>query len=395
MRNFKLFAVLLAAAALAGCEMADFGMGERGEPSYGGDSTGESSGGGGGGGGGQGGQGQAGVITAGEWCDPDNWSFWEELMAGKDYGKMPAYWSFFHNNRVAVDVETDDGVPVVNSAVALRRGGAVISKTRTNNKGRAELWVALNQFEGKVDFASLSLEVDDVPAETAVTPYDEGVCKVIAAQPDVAERIEIAFMVDATGSMGDELEFLKTELVDVIGRAGELNSGSTILTGTVFYRDEGDQYVTKVSPFTEKISETTGFISQQQAHGGGDFPEAVHTALDKTVNELQWTSGARTKIMFIVLDAPPHYEPAIITSIHTSIEKARETGIRIIPITASGIDKQTEFLMRFLAISTNGTYVFVTDDSGVGNPHLEPSVGQYAVEKLNDLMVRLIGEYSE
>lgn len=51
--------------------------------------------------------------------------------------------------------------------------------------------------------------------------------------------------------------------------------------------------------------------------------------------------------------------------------------------------------MRFLAISTNGTYVFVTDDSGVGNPHLKPSVGQYEVEFLNDLMVRLINEYSE
>jgi hypothetical protein len=46
-------------------------------------------------------------------------------------------------------------------------------------------------------------------------------------------------------------------------------------------------------------------------------------------------------------------------------------------------------------ISTNGTYVFVTDDSGVGNSHLEPSVGEYEVEFLNDLMVRLIDEYME
>jgi hypothetical protein len=51
--------------------------------------------------------------------------------------------------------------------------------------------------------------------------------------------------------------------------------------------------------------------------------------------------------------------------------------------------------MRFFAIATNGTYVFVTDHSGVGNPHLEPSVGEYTVEKLNDLMVRLINEFSE
>ncbi len=51
--------------------------------------------------------------------------------------------------------------------------------------------------------------------------------------------------------------------------------------------------------------------------------------------------------------------------------------------------------MRFMAISTNGTYVFITNDSGIGNEHLEPTVGEYQVEYLNDLLVRLINKYSE
>jgi hypothetical protein len=46
-------------------------------------------------------------------------------------------------------------------------------------------------------------------------------------------------------------------------------------------------------------------------------------------------------------------------------------------------------------MSTNGTYVFITDDSGIGNSHLEPSVGEFQVEFLNDLMVRLINKYSD
>ncbi|MEM8907449.1 MAG: hypothetical protein AAGD05_06350, partial [Bacteroidota bacterium] len=33
--------------------------------------------------------------------------------------------------------------------------------------------------------------------------------------------------------------------------------------------------------------------------------------------------------------------------------------------------------------------------SGIGNDHLEPTVGDYEVELLNDLLVRLIGEYIE
>ena len=96
-----------------------------------------------------------------------------------------------------------------------------------------------------------------------------------------------------------------------------------------------------------------------------------------------------------MLDAPPHYEPDIVKEINDLIEDASAKGIKIIPVTASGIDKETEFLMRFMAVFTNGTYVFITNDSGIGNDHLKPSVGPYEVEYLNQLIVRLIDNYAK
>ena len=42
---------------------------------------------------------------------------------------------------------------------------------------------------------------------------------------------------------------------------------------------------------------------------------------------------------------------------------------------------------------TGGTYTFLTDDSGVGNSHLEPTVGDYEVEYLNDCNIRITSEY--
>lgn len=90
------------------------------------------------------------------------------------------------------------------------------------------------------------------------------------------------------------------------------------------------------------------------------------------------------------MDAPPHYTSEIVTQLHQTITEGASKGIKIIPIVTSGIDKNTEFLMRYMAISTNGTYVFITDDSGIGNEHLKPSVGQYEVEFLNELLLRLI-----
>lgn len=42
--------------------------------------------------------------------------------------------------------------------------------------------------------------------------------------------------------------------------------------------------------------------------------------------------------------------------------------------------------MRAMAVATGGKYIFLTDDSGIGNPHLTPET-PFEVEPLNDLMV--------
>ena len=97
----------------------------------------------------------------------------------------------------------------------------------------------------------------------------------------------------------------------------------------------------------------------------------------------------------MLLDAPAHHNTDVINSLHSSIANYAKNGILLIPIAASGADKNTEFMLRFFAISTGGTYVFITDNSGVGGQHTEPSVGKFQVEKLNELIVRLIKFYTE
>jgi hypothetical protein len=256
--------------------------------------------------------------------------------------------------------------------------------------------VSAFQKEKELNTEHLRLKVNDqwVSTEKAIT---ESALNRIVLKNEVkkaSNEVQIAFMVDATGSMSDELEFLKMDLKNVITKVEEGNKNLKISTATVFYRDEGDEYVVKHSDFTKDINKTIQFINSQKAEGGGDFPEAVHTALNQ-LNKLQWDAEARTRIAFLVLDAPPHHEDKILKSVQASVKTAAEKGIKLIPIVASGIDKPTEFLMRFMAIYTNGTYVFITDDSGIGNAHLEPSVGEYQVEKLSDLMIRLIKKYTE
>ncbi len=209
------------------------------------------------------------------------------------------------------------------------------------------------------------------------------------------KNADILFVVDATGSMGDEIEYLKSELLDVTRRVKEENSALDLRMGAVFYRDEGDEYVTKISPFSSSLFQTVQFIGGQHADGGGDYEEAVHTALNTAVTQLSWNEHARARLLFLVLDAPAHHTDAIVDELNAIIKKAAEKGIKIIPVSASGVNKDTEFLFRFFAIATNGTYIFITNDSGIGGEHIEATVGDYEVELLNDLMVRVINKYTK
>ncbi|WP_373522958.1 VWA domain-containing protein [Aquiflexum sp.] len=338
---------------------------------------------------------QPGQITAGEWKDLNDWSYWQSVLARQDYSKMSDYWGFDLNQRYSVELKDGFGNPHQDIPITLKLNGQPIWTTKTDNKGKAELWgMSVGSPSQRTENTALTIDIDNgLLIHSNVLTYEKGINQIsYNVQTPVFLKAEIAFVVDATGSMGDEIEYLKVELKDVLQKVKNNQPQFQLITGSVFYRDQGDDYVTRVSPFTSDVNKTMDFIKKQSAEGGGDYPEAVHTALEKAMSDLQWSSFAKTRLLFLVLDAPPHHRPDVLLNLQKSIKTAAAKGIKIIPITASGIDKETEFLMRFFAVSTNGTYVFITNHSGIGNDHLEPTVGDYEVEFLNDLMVRLINE---
>lgn len=51
--------------------------------------------------------------------------------------------------------------------------------------------------------------------------------------------------------------------------------------------------------------------------------------------------------------------------------------------------------MKWTALQTNGTYVGLTDDSGIGGKHLEQEANDLEVELLGDIMTRLISDMTE
>ena len=68
----------------------------------------------------------------------------------------------------------------------------------------------------------------------------------------------------------------------------------------------------------------------------------------------------------------------------------RKKGVAIYPLACSGYDDHCEFVMRSCALLTGSQFLFLTDDSGVGNSHAEPKVPYYKVERLERLMLRML-----
>jgi len=337
----------------------------------------------------------AGQITAGEWNDLQNWKDWLDLTTDPDYVKMQDHWGIYPQERMSVYVQNRSNHPVVGAQVTLTdHQGEIIWETVSDHAGHAELWPSLFS-ASKIENYQIRVKYDD-------EEYLKGDVKSISngsnditlpVDCDVRDVVDIMFVVDATGSMGDEITFLQSELNDVLARVTEDNQDFSYRTGAVFYRDDTDDYLTRVSDLTTKSEETIEFISQQNATGGGDYPEAVEAGLENALGQ-EWSEDALSKIIFLLLDAPPHHDAETTQMIREQIAEAAAAGIKLIPITASGINRETEFLMKYMAVVTNATYVFITDDSGIGGSHLAPLVDDFDVEKLNDLLVRLIGNYT-
>ncbi len=225
--------------------------------------------------------------------------------------------------------------------------------------------------------------------QTINARVDEGETQTITlprAQADSVRAVDIALVIDATGSMGDELEYLKVELRNIARTVDRAFPQVEQRFALVVYRDDGDDYVSRSFDFTSSLARFERSLGRQRADGGGDYPEAMHSALEDAT-ELSWSNDS-AKMVFLVADAPPHGERMLNTM--DAVDTLRADGVAFYPVAASGVAAEAEIVMRAAAASSGGQYLFLTDDSGVGNSHAEPHIPCYEVQALRDIMIRMV-----
>jgi len=337
-----------------------------------------------------------GVLTAAIWDDNAmRASFLTFLDRYPSYGSQ---WGLDLKHRVTIRVEDSSGVLVGDAPLSLRTPDGGVVNLRTHGDGTALFYPKLvspgtsqtpNVFAVAAQVGTLRTEAN-FAAPAADATWTIKLSGVPARAKDPA--LDIAFVVDCTGSMGDEISYLQAELSNVVKTVKSQHSMRRVRLGLVLYKDRGDDYVTKSFPFTEDLGTYLTQLKTAVAGGGGDMPESVNAALADTVNKLSWAGDETGRLAILVADAPPHYYADEQYTYKNAIVDLSGRGIKLVTLGASGIDKTTEYVFRQMSAYTGGRYIFLTDDSGVGDSHLTPDISGYQVEHLNKILIRTISD---
>lgn len=211
--------------------------------------------------------------------------------------------------------------------------------------------------------------------------------------------LDVLFLLDATGSMGDEIAQLTNNIEFIATQIEALPARPDVRFGMTIYRDRGEEFTSRTFDFTADVAEFTAALAEVEARGGGDYPEDLTEGLFKALNVPTWRLGETVSLIFLVADAPPH-----IDYIDQQMDYVREMknaaaqGIKIYPIASSGLDADGEYMFRQLAQFTGGKFLFLTyDAAGVGSTGEETdlSVGEtraYDVTSLDGLVIKIVAE---
>ena len=193
----------------------------------------------------------------------------------------------------------------------------------------------------------------------AALPLSAGLSAAVAKP-----TVEVAFVLDTTGSMGGLIEGAKRKIWSIATAIVDSNPDAEVRMGLVAYRDIGDDYVTKTFDLTTDIQDLYANLLELKARGGGDWPESVNEALDVAVNRLRWTpAGDTRRIVFLVGDAPPHMDYAQDTKYPITLSVAKQKEI-IVNAVLAGTARDTERVWRDIAQNGGGRFIPIPQDGG-------------------------------
>ncbi|WP_076998593.1 VWA domain-containing protein [Variovorax sp. KK3] len=333
------------------------------------------------------------VVTAGMVDDNADFNAYLQFRQRTQVSHRPRDVS----ERYLLQVRNARGQAVADAEVAVQGASGAAMWARTDAAGQA--WLHPNAFDpsGSAVY-EVAVRKNGRQGTTFLRRGQKSAVELVidATPAPQRARLDLVFLIDATGSMGDEIGKLKASLRSIADEVARLPSRPDTCFGLVAYRDKGDEFMVRRHDFTNDLGAFQSVLDALQANGGGDYPEAMNEALNETVHRLSWRGTDTTRMVVLLADAPPHLDyggPQYDDDMMAALGK----GIKLFSVGASGLDKQGEYVQRQMAQYTGGRFVFLTyreatnPGSGPGRETVH-DVSNYSVQTLDRLIVRLVTE---
>lgn len=295
-------------------------------------------------------------IRAGEWDDNANY---------RDFLAYIGQQSHLGIEKVDVTarrflvVRDAAGKGVPGCLVRVRDEGQREAQLTTTASGRAILFPRAMGLAGGALTATTDCQGARAAARFDTARPDDAVVLELgkARAPITAPVVDVAFVLDTTGSMSEEIREVKETLRRVTDTLEA--RGVRVRIGLVEYKDKGDDFVTKTYPMTSDVAAFSRTIAHIQASGGGDMPENVNEGLEVALRDLQWSERSSARLAFLIADAPPQLGYQDADPYARSARRAAERGIQIFTVATSGMDALGQAVFRQVAQLTGGTNMFV------------------------------------
>lgn len=135
--------------------------------------------------------------------------------------------------------------------------------------------------------------------------------------------LQVAFIVDSTGSMQRAIDAVRDAVSDITAILGGISPKLEL--GLVHYKDVGDmgEPGDVLVPLNKDPKKVRDRLAKLSAGGGGDVPEKVDAGLAAALGkEMGWKKEAN-RLLLVIGDAPPHAEdqPALLEMVKAAHDK--------------------------------------------------------------------------
>jgi len=344
---------------------------------------------------GRGGAPAASGLKAGFADDNRQYGYFLDFL--DEYAAVPHY-DLGVRERIMLRVVDSQGKPVANARVTVLFSGRAIAEGLTMADGTY-------QFNPSTDTPAGARYRATVTAgnETAAVEFDRGGLRNVAVElsgkrtvPDPVP-LDILFILDTTGSMGEEIHRLRATIELIHLNLTSMSTKTEVRFGMVLYKDTGDEYNTLVVPLTDDIGQFSSSLDLVEASGGGDIPENLQAALESSLRDVDWNTGG-IRLGFIITDAPPHLDYNQTYEYGDAAAEAKKRAIKFFSVGTGGLPLSGEYVLRQIAQYTGGKYIFLTygetdeSEGGAEGSVSHHTGANYQTDKLEAIIIRFAKE---